>query len=101
MDDQTANNSLWITDALKMFICGCFAMIGGIVREIKSDKEMTWVRFLAGAFVGVFAGIVVFCLMRHYGSDDWITAAFTALAGYMGTPALDFVSRLVKAALTR
>ena len=90
-----------LSDSLKMFICAMFAMLGGVVREIKSSQEMTWIRFMGGAFIGMFCGIVVFCLMRHFGCDDWFTAALTSLAGYMGTPVLDLLGKVFKTAITK
>jgi NhaP-type Na+/H+ or K+/H+ antiporter len=101
MDNPPTTDSLHLTAVMKIFICAVFAMLGGIVRELKSDVEMTWWRFSGGAVVGMFCGIVVFCIMRHYGFDDWLTAALTALSGYLGTPALDFISRIVKSVVSR
>lgn len=90
---ENPGNSPYLHDAIKFFCCGVLAMLGGIVREIKSEKEMTLMRFVGGAFIGMFCGVVVFCVMRHWGADDWLTAAATALGGYMGTPALDLLKK--------
>lgn len=98
--DSPPSDTFFIA-ALKVFICGMLALLGGVVREMKSDIEMTWARFMGGALVGMFTGVVVFCIMRHYGYEDWITAGLTALAGYLGTPVLDLIGKIVKAIIQR
>jgi len=83
-----------------MLIHGTLAALGGIVKELKKHENPTFVDFLIGACVGIFCGIVIFCLCRNYGAGDYLTAALTSLGGYIGTPVLDLISSIIKKLLT-
>ena len=75
---------------------GIFALCGGIVREMTHGRTMTVTRFVMGGVVGVFTGMVVFCIAQHFGLSDNLTAAAVAMGGYTGTPLLDLGSSILK-----
>ena len=75
---------------------GIFALCGGVVREMTHGRTMSVTRFITGGIVGVFTGMVVFCLCQHFGLSDMLTGAATAMAGYTGTPLLDLGSSVLR-----
>jgi hypothetical protein len=77
------------------------ALCGGVVREITSGKHISFVRFLAGGSVGAFTGMLVFCVCKHYGLGEWLTAAATGMGGYTGAPLLDLGSNLFRKIVER
>jgi len=78
-----------------------FASIGGIVRELKQPEEARkLIHFFAGAFIGVFCGLIVYFLCKNYAVSDYLTASLTGLAGYIGTPVLDLITKIIKKFLT-
>jgi len=87
-------------DVYDLLIHGLFASLGGVVREMKEPEDgkepKKLLEFVSGAFIGIFTGLVVYFLCKQYGVGEYLTVALTGLAGYMGTPALDFITRLVK-----
>jgi hypothetical protein len=83
-----------------MLIHGLLAAIGGVVRELKNPETSRGIDFFVGALIGVFCGVVVYFLCKNYGCSDYLTAAFTSLAGYIGTPILDMITKVVKKLLT-
>ena len=83
-----------------LVIHGLLAAIGGIVRELKNPETSKGMDFLIGGFIGVFCGVVVYFLCKNYGCNDYLTAAFTSLAGYVGTPVLDIITKIVKKMLS-
>ncbi len=84
------------TNAFTVAIAAFFAMIGGLVRELAGEGQHTLKKFIGGALVGIFCGLVVFCFCRHFGWEGWLTGALTGLGGYMGTPLLDLISAVIK-----
>jgi hypothetical protein len=66
------------------------ALVGGMARELSCiTKNFNWTMFIGGAFVSLFAGIVMYFLCMNYQVAPWLTAAATSLAGYIGAPLLD------------
>jgi hypothetical protein len=74
------------------------AFLGGCSREISviGKKGFRIFHFVSGAFVSTFVGVVTYFLCMNYGMAPWLTAALTSLAGYIGTPVLDFLIYLIK-----
>jgi len=75
-----------------ILIHAILAFIGGCVREIDEVKKkgVNVIKFISGAFVSTFGGVITFFLCMNFEVSGWMTAALTALAGYIGTPLLDF-----------
>ena len=74
---------------------------GGLVRrmserERKPEQSVTLGYYMVGSFVSTFTGIVVYFLCKHFGVSQFLIAGLTALAGYIGSPALDLLSEIVK-----
>lgn len=99
MSDVSAQMSNVST--LELLMHAVFAALGGIVRELKNpDKKQDLVRFIAGAFIGIFVGLVVYFICKQYNTGEYITVAMTGLGGYVGTPMLDFIAWMMKKAAT-
>lgn len=71
-------------------------MVGGVVQELAHGKQYSVIKMLIGAIIGAFAGIIAFCVCSHFFMEDSLTAAVTGMAGYMGAPLLDTISRYLK-----
>jgi len=74
-----------------------FAAMGGIVRELANEGEHNLVRFIAGGFIGVFTGLLTYCVCKHLVVGEYFTAALVGLGGYTGVPLLDVSGRKLKA----
>lgn len=87
-------------DAYDILIHGLFASLGGIVRELKEPEDdkvpKKFIEFISGGFIGIFSGLVIYFICKQYSVGEYLTVALTGLAGYLGTPALDFIAKLVK-----
>jgi len=81
-----------------ILIHAILAFFGGCVREIDAVERQGFnvMTFISGAFVSTFGGIVTFFLCMNFEVSQWLTAALTALAGYIGTPLLDFFVSILK-----
>lgn len=87
-----------LTEALINLILASF---GGLVRRMSELEKNPGRRpslsyFMFGSFISMFVGIVVYILCKNFGLSQFLTAGLTALSGYMGTPALDLLSDVVK-----
>jgi len=69
------------------------AAMGGLVREISSKGQHKFIHFVAGALIGAFAGVMAMYFCRFLNVGDSLTAATAGMAGYMGTPFLDWLSK--------
>lgn len=81
---------------------GVLGAIGGLVRELKIGGPYRFVKFVAGAFIAAFCATVVhyICLWK---APQPMTASYSAfmtaaggVAGYIGTPLLDFIASRVR-----
>ena len=81
---------------LSTVIAVTFAATGGVVREILAERQHTAWRFLAGMIVSAFTGTVVYFLCKHFSFDEDLTAAATGIGGYIGTPMLDAIAKLIR-----
>ncbi len=77
------------------------ASFGGLVKRIadlekKSDKNVSLSYYMAGSFIAMFVGIIVYLLCKNFGASPFLTAGLTALSGYMGSPVLDILSDFAK-----
>jgi len=81
-----------------ILIHAILAFFGGCVREIDvvEKKGFNILKFFSDAFISTFCGIVTFFLCMNFELSQWMTAALTALAGYTGTPLLDFFIVTIK-----
>lgn len=63
---------------------------GGLVRELKLGGNPKLRRFIGGAFIAVFCGVLAHyvCQWRHVEGN--LASAITGLSGYAGVPLLDF-----------
>lgn len=87
-------------DLYDLIIHGLFASLGGIVRELKEPENdqvpKKLLEFVSGAFIGIFCGLVIYFICKQYAVGEYLTVAFTGLAGYLGTPVLDFIAKVAK-----
>lgn len=87
---------------ISLFRHGCLALMGGLVREIVNGGaphakfSTRLIRFIAGGFVGVFVGLLVFFGCKHLNIGEYMTAVLVGLGGYVGTPLLDVAGRKLK-----
>ena len=83
---------------LPILIHTILAFLGGCVREIDivGKKGFDKFKFISGAFVSTFCGIVTFFFCMNFELSLWLTAALTSLAGYIGIPLLDFFIVVLK-----
>ena len=82
-----------------LIIHGLIAFMGGVVKIITEGKELVMqslTSFFAGGVIGVFAGMVTYFVCKHFELGEYLTVAFTGLAGYMGTPLLEVFSTIMK-----
>jgi len=81
-----------------ILIHAILAFFGGCVREIDAveRKGFNVFKFVSGAFVSTFGGVVTFFFCMNFEVSPWMTAALTALAGYIGIPLLDFFISVLK-----
>jgi hypothetical protein len=85
----------------KVAVNATLAVMGGVVRELTHGKGMSIFTFIGGGFVGMFCGILAYCVCHEYGLSQYLTAAVTGLAGYMGSPLLDFCSAQARKVIKR
>jgi uncharacterized membrane protein len=87
-------------DWYDLIIHGLFASLGGVVRELKEPENdqipKKLLEFVSGGFIGIFCGLVIYFICRQYNVGEYLTVALTGLGGYLGTPALDFIAKIVK-----
>jgi len=81
---------------------GILGAMGGLVRELKLGGPYRFVRFVAGAFVAAFCAIVVHYLLL-WKAPNPMTPSYSAMmtgiggvAGYVGTPMLDFIASRIR-----
>lgn len=86
---------------------GILGAMGGLVRELKIGGPYRFVKFVAGAFIAIFCATVVhyICLWK---APQPITPSYSAMmtaaggvAGYIGTPLLDFIASRVRKFIRR
>ena len=70
------------------------ALVGGMVHHLASSKEYSVTKMLAGMAVGCFTGTIAYAVATHYGTEEWLKAAVTGMAGYTGAPLLDYGSKM-------
>lgn len=83
-------------NAIKIVYSGIVALAGGVVHEIVHGKQYSMVRFVCGAIIGAFTGIIAFFICSHFKIATDLTAALTGMAGYTGAPLLETVSRSLR-----
>lgn len=84
---------------LDLLIHGLIAFMGGVVKIITEGQELvmkSFTSFIAGGFVGVFAGVLTYFVCKHFEMDEHLTVVFTGLAGYMGAPLLELFAMIAK-----
>jgi hypothetical protein len=86
---------------LEVLINVILASFGGLVRRLadvekQTDKKPSVSYYMVGSIISTFVGIVVYLMCKNFGVSQFLTAGLTALAGYMGAPALDLLSDIVK-----
>lgn len=100
MNDWLGNlrqNLLGDTDQnLGFFRCICLALMGGLVRELVTEGQHSLVKFIVGGFIGVFCGLIVYYICKHFGVEEHLTAALIGLGGYTGIPVLEIGSKKLK-----
>jgi len=89
------NNPTEITWA-KLGLHALFAVMGGLVRELSQEGTHSFVKFVAGGFIGMFCGTVVYYCAKEYGVGVNLPVAFVGLAGYIGTPTLDLLAKQLR-----
>jgi CDP-diglyceride synthetase len=83
-----------IINSILAFFGGCARAAGDIGKE-----KFSAAGFVTGSLIAAFCGVVTFFLCMNYAVNPWLTAALTALAGYVGTPVLDLFASVVKGRL--
>lgn len=91
-----------VHEFLAIFKHAVLAAMGGVVREILTkppEFQTPWekfLRFLAGAAVGTFTGVLVYFGCKHLGAGEYLTACCVGLGGYVGAPILDAGGRRLR-----
>ena len=95
-------------DPMELVISIALASCGGLVKRLLETESrpgqkvsISFAYYFTGSFISMFVGAVVYFLCKNYGLAQFLTVGITALAGYMGTPALDLLSAIVKQNLRR
>ncbi len=86
---------------IELLINIMLASFGGLVKrmsefEKKPKQETSFSYYIVGSFVSMFVGIVAYALCKNFDASQGLTAGLTALAGYMGSPALDMLSGIAR-----
>ncbi len=92
-------------DYIEMLINMILASFGGLVKrmsefEEKPKRETCFSYYLAGSFISMFVGVVVYFLCKNFNASPFLTASLTALSGYMGSPVLDMLSGIARKKIT-
>jgi hypothetical protein len=91
-------------DVIEILIHGLISFVGGVVKIISEQNDIklqNMTRFIAGGCIGIFAGMIIYCICKELKVGEHISIAFTGLAGYMGTPILDVLSISMKKTICR
>ena len=86
-------------DLFELVIHGLIAFMGGVVKIITEGQDLVMkslTSFVAGGFVGVFAGVLTYFICKHFSVDEYLSIVFTGLAGYMGAPLLEVFAIIAK-----
>jgi hypothetical protein len=68
---NTENLLINAEQILAMALHGLLALVGGIARELgRISQGFSWPRFISGAFISIFAGIVVYFLCQVYSDSQ-------------------------------
>ncbi len=86
---------------LEVMINLVLASFGGLVKRLSEMEKLpkgkvSFMYYFTGSIISMFVGVVVYFLCKNFGVSQFLTAGITAIAGYMGTPALDLISDMAK-----
>lgn len=84
---------------LELLVCILLASFGGIVKRLSDmerdpEKEYTAGHYISAAIMSTFVGIVVYLICRYFKIPESLTAGLTAMAGFLGTPVIYFLSEI-------
>lgn len=90
-------------DYLSILIHAFLALVAGIIKDLNVAMKEGFkpLKMICNGIISSFVGIVVFFLCMSLGTDNYLTAFFTSIAGWMGGSLMDFFSDLLKKYLSR
>jgi uncharacterized membrane protein YeiH len=73
---------------------------GGIIRKLIEQENnpklrVPTSRYIVSAIISLFVGLIVFLMCKNFHVSMYLTAGLTALSGYMGSPILDLLLRII------
>lgn len=86
---------------LEIMINVVLASFGGLVKRLsevekKPGQKVSLSYYIIGSIISMFVGVVVYFICKNFNLSQFLTAGLTALSGYIGSPALDLISDLIK-----
>jgi phosphotransferase system glucose/maltose/N-acetylglucosamine-specific IIC component len=86
---------------LEVMINIVLASFGGFVKRLsemekKPGQKVSLSYYIIGSIISMFVGVVVYFICKNFDLSQFLTAGLTALSGYIGSPALDLLSDLLK-----
>jgi len=91
------NNSVnWIELLINILL----ASFGGVVKKLvdyeKNPRRKIGIGlYVSSAIMSLFVGIIVYFVCKNYNVPMFLTMALTAIAGFVGTPAIYMIMSLI------
>ena len=82
-----------------LLIAGGIGGVGGVLyylSQVQNGKVFTWTFLILNAAISAFAGVIAMVLLRHLAGFDYdVCAAFSGIAGWMGTNGLELMRKRI------
>jgi uncharacterized membrane protein HdeD (DUF308 family) len=88
-------------DWIAIIVHGTIALVFGIVREIHRIGLKRNILILTNGIISLFVGISVFFLCKSFEANDYLTAFFTSISGWIGGGLMDFFEVVAKKIIER
>ena len=79
-------------DKTQIIIHGILAAIGGVVRVLAENKKYSIWYYLSQAVISSFSGVIVGLLLKEFMASEYLTMAFSGMAGYSSSGILHILS---------
>ena len=83
-------------DKIQIIIHGILAAIGGVVRVLAENKKYSIYYYLSQAVISSFSGVIIGLLLREFMNSEYLTMAFSGVAGYSSSGILYLLSEKLK-----